>query len=326
MADQAAALAGFHDLEPVLDDFETAVLAGLASDPKSLPCKFFYDDAGSQLFERICALPEYYPTRTETALLQRRAGEMAERMGRGCHLIEFGSGASEKVRILLRAVEAPAAYTAVDISRDHLLVSAASLARAFPGLEVHAVCADYTRPFEVAPPSRLPGARRVGFFPGSTIGNFTPDEAVAFLESAARLLDGGDLLIGVDLEKDEATLNAAYNDAEGVTAAFNLNLLARINRELGADFELSAFAHRAFYDAHKGRIEMHLVSRRDQTVTISGRSFRFRQGESIHTENSHKYTVDGFARIARRAGFKPAHVWIDDHRLFAIHYLSGGAG
>jgi len=319
-------VARFIDLEPEVEDFETAVLAGLGRAPKTLPCKFFYDQAGSELFERICELDEYYPTRTEIALLRRIAAPVAALIGADCHLIEFGSGASTKVRILLDALVSPARHTAVDISRDHLRAAADELARSFPEVEIVALCADYTRPFEVPAATNPPHAKRVGFFPGSTIGNFTPDEAIAFLRSAAGLLDGGDFLIGVDLKKDVDVLTAAYNDGQGVTAAFNLNLLARVNRELGGDFDLDAFEHRAHYDAREGRIEMHLISRRAQIVAIGDHRFDFAVGETIHTENSYKYAIEEFREIAERAGFTALECWTDPGNLFSIHYLRAAGG
>ncbi len=325
MSTGVGAVAEFVDLEPVIEDFATAVVTGLARTPKTLPCKFFYDQAGSELFSRICELDEYYPTRTEIGLLRRIAPRVAELVGPDCHLIEFGSGDGIKVRLLLEAMTSPARYTAVDISRDHLRRSAEQLAGLFPDIEIAAVCADYTRPFDVPSPTARPDAKRVGFFPGSTIGNFTPDEAVGFLESASRLLDGGDLVIGVDLKKDSARLNAAYNDAEGVTAAFNLNLLVRVNRELGGDFDVAAFDHRAHYDAAAGRIEMHLISRRAQTVTIGDQRFGFAAGETIHTENSYKYAITEFHEIAAAAGFPALECWTDADNLFSIHYLRAGA-
>ncbi len=314
-------LAAFVDLEPVVEDFETAVVAGLGATPKTLPCKFFYDRAGSELFSRICELDEYYPTRTEIGLLGRISSDIARLMSPDCHLIEFGSGDGIKVRLLLDAVNTLAGYTAVDISRDHLKRSAEDLARLYPDIEIAAVCADYTRPFDVPSPNAKADARRVGFFPGSTIGNFTPAEAVEFLRTAAKLLEGGDLIIGVDLKKDIARLESAYNDSEGVTAAFNLNLLARINRELSGDFIIDAFEHRAHYDPVAGRIEMHLISRRDQFVTVGGRRFDFATGETIHTENSYKYAIEEFREVAANAGFKVVGGWTDDENLFSIHYL-----
>lgn len=316
-----ARMIAFHDLEPELEDFETAVMSGLSSVQKTLPCKFFYDQEGSRLFDQICELPEYYPTRTEIALLDTRAGEMADLMGPHCHVIEFGSGSSIKIKTLLDALETPAACTAVDISRDHLIASAENLAADYPNVAIAAICADYTQPFDVNPPKSHPDARRVGFFPGSTIGNFAPDEAVDFLSTAAKLLSGGDLLVGVDLKKDTARLTAAYDDAQGVTAAFNLNLLTRINRELGGDFELDGFAHLALYNEALGRIEMHLRSLRAQTVSVGGCRFEFAADETIHTENSCKYSIEEFQALAARAGFETLHSWTDPEELFSVHYL-----
>ncbi len=315
-------LAAFYDLEPALEDFGAAVIAGLSAEPKSLPCKFFYDQAGSQIFDRICTLKEYYPTRTEIALLEAKSAEMAGLFGSACHLIEFGSGSSVKIRILLDALDSPAGYTALDISRDHLLESAESLADEYPGVPVAAVCADFTRPFDL-PPLFDRAARRLGFFPGSSIGNFTRIEAGAFLRASHRVLTGpgAGFLIGVDLRKDPAILNAAYNDAAGVTAEFNLNLLTRANRELGADFDLAGFRHHAFYNEDEGRIEMHLISLRAQEVSIGDRCFRFEAGESVHTENSYKYAPEEFQQVARAAGYRAERLWIDENRLFSLHYL-----
>ena len=320
MTSATAALAGFHDYEPETEGFGAGLVAGLERPRKEIPCKFFYDSVGSALFERICELPEYYPTRTETALLEAHRGEIAAELGDHRHLVELGSGSAQKVRILLQAMR-PAAYTAVDISREHLLRSTAALAADHPGLEVHAVCADYTRNFVLPRPASKPDAVPVAFFPGSTVGNFAPADAEIFLRRIAALIRGGDLLIGVDLKKDAAILNAAYNDKDGVTAAFNLNLLARANRELGADFDLAAFAHRAFYDEAEGRIEMHLVSLARQTVRIGDHRIAFADGETIHTENSYKYTVAEFQALAGRAGFAASHVWVDGDDLFSIHHM-----
>jgi dimethylhistidine N-methyltransferase len=294
----------------------------LSRPDKTLPCKFFYDRQGSRLFDRICTLDEYYPTRTELQILHRHKADIARLMGRHCHLIEFGSGSSQKIRSLLDTVKDLATYTAVDISKDHLLSAAAALAADFPHITVTAVCADYTVPFEVEPPAARQDAKRVGFFPGSTIGNFTPDEATVFLKQAAGLLrEGGEMLVGVDLKKPESILIDAYNDREGVTAQFNLNLLRRINRELDGTFDLGEFAHEAPYNAAAGRIEMHLISRRAQDVRVAGRTFHFRAGESIHTENSHKFSVTEFREISERAGFEPLEVWTDPDALFSVHYL-----
>lgn len=323
MATAPEALAAFHDYEPEPEDFESAVVEGLSKPQKTLPCKFFYDAEGSALFDRICELDEYYPTRTEIALLEQRAAEIARLAGPRCHLIEFGSGSSIKVRILLDALKEPVAYTAVDISRDHLLGATESLAAAHPELEVRAVCADYTKPIPLPRPERYPDAKPLGFFPGSSLGNFAPAQATAFLERTAGMLreGGGDFVIGVDLQKDPAILIPAYDDREGVTAAFNKNILARANRELGADFDLGAFVHRAIYNPERGRMEMYLVSTRGQSATVGGRVFSFGKGEAIHTENSHKYTVAGFQAMAREAGFVPEAVWCDAGNLFSIHYL-----
>ena len=321
MTAETLGLAGFHDYEPTTEDFGAALIAGLARPQKDIPCKFFYDSVGSALFERICELPEYYPTRTETALLESHRDEITAELGDHRHLVELGSGAVQKVRILLQAMH-PAAYTAVDISREHLLQSTAALAADHPELEIHAVCADYTQPFDLPDVSAVPGAVPMVFFPGSTIGNFAPAEAETFLRRTAALIGDGDLLIGVDLKKDAAILNAAYDDSEGVTAQFNLNLLARANRELDANFDLAAFAHKAFYNDGAGRIEMHLVSRARQTVRIGGIEVAFAEGETIHTENSYKYTVTEFQALAGRAGFKASRAWVDGDNLFSIHRMS----
>ena len=312
----------FHDLRPDSGGFLEDVLVGLERPRKELPPKYFYDERGCELFEAICGLPEYYPTRTETALMRDHAGDMARHLGSRCAVIEFGSGSGSKTRILVEALE-PVAYVAIDIARAQLRATAGDLARAFPGLRVVAVCADYSRPLALPEIDRLDARRRVIYFPGSTIGNFTVPETSAFLGNARELAGpGGGLLIGVDLKKDAGRLDAAYNDARGITAEFNLNLLARINRELGADFDRAAFRHRAFYDAALGRIEMHLVSLKEQRVAISGRTFRFRAGETIHTENSYKYSVIEFQDLARGAGCVPVHCWTDPEQLFAVHYLT----
>jgi dimethylhistidine N-methyltransferase len=318
----AHSLQRLHDLEPTVEEFQDSVLRGLASTPKTLPCKFFYDAEGSRLFDRICELPEYYPTRTECTLLAARARDIAELVGPGAELVEFGSGAGIKVRLLLAALDAPSAYVPVDISRGHLIQAASSLAEDFPGLRIVPVCADYTQPFSLPQLAGLPGRRKVGFFPGSTIGNFTPADATSFLRQAARLLGHGSMMIvGADLPKDEAILHAAYNDPAGVTAAFNLNLLRRINRELDADFAMDAFRHDAFWNAGESRIEMHLVSRIRQSVHIAGCTFDFAAGETIHTENSYKYGLGAFEKLAHAAGYITAAAWTDADALFSIHVL-----
>ena len=299
------------------EDFADALLAGLRAAPKSIPCKFFYDAAGSLLFEKICALPEYYPTRIELALLHAYADEMAALIGPDAEIVEFGAGAGEKIRPLLHAMESPRAYLPIDISGSYLRSIAARLQAENPDLAIHPIVGDFTRDFSL-PPS---GARRIGFFPGSTIGNFEPGEARAFLANAARMLKGGGLLIGVDLVKDPAILHAAYNDGAGITAAFNKNLLVRANREAGANFELAHFAHYAFYNPQQRRIEMYLVSTAAQRVTVCGRAIAFSEGEAIHTEYSHKYTIEDFRALASSAGFIPRAVWCDRDRLFSIHWL-----
>lgn len=301
------------------NDFAAAVHRGFSAQPKAIPAKFFYDRRGSELFEQICELPEYYPTRTEVALLERHADEIAAAIGGQAALIEFGAGALRKVRLLLDALPDLRAYLPIDISGEHLNANAQILAAEHPGLTVAPVVADFTAPFDL--PDLPAGARRVGFFPGSSIGNFTPAEARTFLQRAARMLSGGGLLIGVDLVKDPAILHAAYNDAAGVTAAFNLNLLHRINAELGSDADPDGFAHYAFYQPQLQRIEMHLVSRRAQAVRVEGVRYDFAAGESIHTENSCKYTLAGFRQLAEQAGFHAKAVWRDPDRLFSLHWL-----
>jgi L-histidine Nalpha-methyltransferase len=311
----------FHDLAPGEESFRDAVLKGLSRARKAIPCKFFYDARGSELFEEICRLPEYYPTRTEIAILEENAGEIAAQMGSHGRIIEFGSGASHKARILLQALDRPAAYVPVDISRDHLRDAAASLAEDFPELPVIAVCADYTRPFQL-PPLPGPSGKRVGFFPGSTIGNFEPGAAEDFLVNCAGILgSGGEMLIGVDLKKDAAVLDAAYNDRAGVTAAFNLNLLGRINRELDGDLDLDFFEHFAFYNEAEGRVEIYVRSLADQEAAIAGRRFAFAADELIHTEYSYKYAVPEFRALAARTGFRPVDTWTDPVELFSVHYF-----
>jgi dimethylhistidine N-methyltransferase len=311
----------FHDLAPGEESFRDAVLNGLGYARRTIPCKFFYDERGSALFEAICRLPEYYLTRTEIAILEENTVEIAEQMGRHCRLIEFGSGASTKVRILLQALDHPAAYVPVDISREHLRDAAASLAEDFPALPVVAVCADYTRPFAM-PPLLGPDGKRVGFFPGSTIGNFEPDAAVAFLANYARILGpGGEMLIGVDLKKDPEILNAAYNDRAGVTAQFNLNLFERINRELDGDLDIDRFEHVAFYNEIERRVEIYIRSLANQEAWIAGKPVLFTKGELIHTEYSYKYSIPEFRALAAGAGFRPVDTWTDREELFSVNYF-----
>jgi dimethylhistidine N-methyltransferase len=312
----------FHDLHPGADDLAADVVAGFSLPQKSIPPKYFYDAEGSRLFDIITGLPEYYPTRTETAMLRKYADEIAQKAGTGHLLVEPGSGSCGKARILFEGLQ-PCAYVPMDISGDHLRVAAEEVAAEYPWLEVHAACTDFTRLMTLPPSS--PEGRRLAFFPGSSIGNFDPDRAVDFLRMIADMVGpGGQLLIGVDLKKARQVLEAAYNDAQGVTAAFNLNLLTRINRELGADFDLAKWKHRAFYNQTEGRIEMHLVSRVDQQVHLAGHTFDFAEGETIHTENSYKYSVPEFRDLAARAGFTTDTVWTDDDNLFSLHLLQTG--
>lgn len=308
------------DYAPAVDTFLDDVLAGLARPQKALPCKYFYDAQGSRLFDAICELEEYYPTRTEMAIMQRHAADMAEHLGPGCLLVEYGSGSSLKTRILLDHLREPAAYVPIDISGAHLLASARALQQRYPRLAIHPVCADYTAAFELP---AVAAEKVVVYFPGSTIGNFDRDEAAAFLARMRAVCGpGGHVLIGVDLQKDVPVLEAAYDDARGVTAAFNLNLLRRINRELGGTFDLGLFAHRAVWNAEAGCIEMHLVAVEDHTVRVGARAFTFRAGETILTERSYKYTLAGFSALAGEAGFRVDHVWTDDRLYFSVQLLT----
>lgn len=297
----------------------------LAERPHVISPKYFYDAAGSQLFEQICELPEYYLTRTELAIFRRHAADMAAIIGPQADIVEFGAGSLHKIRLLLDALALPRRLTAVDISGEHLARSTALLRQDYPSLEVIPLVADFTHP-ECLPLQEHAGHRPVGFFPGSTLGNFTPDEACRFLSAASRLLAGGGLLIGIDLVKDPDVLHAAYNDAAGVTAAFNRNLLMHANRTLGSDFDPELYAHYAFYNPPQQRIEMHLISRRRHHVTVAGRRFELAAGESIHTENSCKYTLEGFAAMAQACGFTPRAAWCDAARLFSVHWLESAAG
>lgn len=303
-----------------LAEFRADVLAGLSQPRKTLPCKYLYDERGSRLFDRICELPEYYPTRTEVSILRRHASEMAIELGDECLIIEYGSGSSAKTPILLERLRRPAGYVPVDISREHLLTSAEIIARQFPAFEVLPVWADFTNGFAVPATRRVPH-RRVVFFPGSTIGNFDPDEAIQLMRRIVhRCGPRGGLLVGVDLWKSSSILQPAYDDAAGVTAAFNLNLLARINRELDADFDLDQFEHRAVVNEARHRVEMHLVSRNLHRATVAGRTFSFAAGETICTEHSNKYTLAEFRDLARLAGLEVNRVWIDERRLFSVQY------
>jgi dimethylhistidine N-methyltransferase len=300
-------------------NFRKDVLEGLARPQKALPPKYFYDAAGSRLFERICRLREYYPTRTELAITRKHLRDIARFAGKRCALLEYGSGESLKTRLLLGALE-PSVYMPVDISADALRAAVARLRREFPKLGVVAITADFSHPLSI--PAYRGNARRVVYFPGSTIGNLRRDEAQAFLKMTRGQVGlRGAMLVGVDLKKDANVLHAAYNDASGVTAAFNLNLLARINRELGGDFDLRRFAHYAFYNPMAGRIEMHLVAREAHAVNIGNYRFSFGRGESIHTENSYKYSVEEFRTLASNAGFRPAKLWTDPRGWFGVFGL-----
>jgi dimethylhistidine N-methyltransferase len=306
------------DLAPAHEDFREQVVAGLSQRPSTLPSKFFYDETGSALFSKICDLPEYYVTRTEMSILHDRGPEIARAIGRGVELIGLGTGAGTKTHLLLDDLDAPVAYIPVDISREQLAQSTAAFSRIFPSLEILPVCTDYLQPFDLPTPLRTP-SRKVVYFPGSTIGNLPRKEAFAFLQKIMEMAGGdGQLLIGVDLKKSKAIVERAYNDAAGVTAQFNLNLLARANRELDADFDLARWRHRALYNEMAGRIEMHLISQARQTVNIADRAFTFARGEHIVTEFSYKYSPDEFIALADSAGFRFEKMWTDDDRLFGV--------
>ena len=308
------------------DEFRTVVRNGLRRRPRIIPPKFFYDTRGSELFDLICTTPEYYPTRTETGILDEFGAEMAERIGASCVLIELGSGSATKTPLLLRHLSGDAAYVPMDICEPHLLQSTRRLGMLFPQMRMHPLCADYTRLTSVKLDGYT-GRRRVIFFPGSSIGNCTPAEAVQLLRHAAQLVGtNGAMLIGVDSKKPPAVLNAAYNDAAGYTATFNLNLLARMQRELGAQLDPDGFAHNAYYNATLGRIEMHLVSRKKQSIQLGDDTFDFEDGETIHTENSYKYTSHEFHQLAWTAGWHPKMMWADRNGWFNVHYLSLSAG
>ncbi len=302
-------------------DFLDEVLRGLSLRQKSLPSRFFYDARGSELFELITELPEYYPTRTEIGLLQAHRDSIRRLIPSGAAVVEFGSGSSRKTELLLEALEQPRAYIPIEISAAALYPAARRIRRAFPALRVHPILGGFHDLDTVDIPVR--DCFCLGFFPGSTIGNMTHREAISFLRAVRSLLgDGAAFLVGADLQKPLDTLLAAYNDDQNVTAAFNLNILARINRELDGTFDLGGFEHRATYNEIEGRIEMHLRSIREQHASVAGRSFRFLAGETIHTENSHKYTIPGFSELAREGGWSPAETWVDENSLFSLHLLT----
>lgn len=301
-------------------EFMLDLKQGLARQRKSISPKYFYDAAGSALFDKICNLPEYYPTRTELAILQKHAHAIARHLGPHAEILEFGAGSMQKVRVLLEAMDRPARYIPIDISGEHMNEAALKMAQAYPHLQVEPLVADYTQDL-VLPPDMPPEGRRVGFFPGSTLGNFEPLDALRFMRMCARTLQGGALILGADLVKSPDLLHAAYNDAQGVTADFNRNVLLRANRELGANFQLDQFAHSAFYNAPFQRIEMHLMSTCEQVVRVGGTSFAFAKGETLHTENSYKFTVEGLHQLAQRAGFTPGQVWTDSDSQFCLLWL-----
>ena len=317
-----ASSAALFDAAPAKLSFLEETMAALSQPRPTLPCKFFYDERGAELFQRICELPEYYITRTELTILRLHAAEIASMLGSHIELIGLGTGAGTKTRILLEELHEPAVYVPIDISKEQLQKSTARFRQTFPRLEILPVCADYLERFELPLPRR-PSSRSVVYFPGSTIGNFEPAAAIEFLRRLIDLSgDGGGLLIGVDLQKDRHVIEAAYNDSAGVTAEFNLNLLARANRELGADFDLLGWTHRAIYNSSAGRVEMYLISQTDQSVHIEDRQFHFQTGKRILTEYSYKHTPEGFAALARQAGFEFEKMWTDEARLFGVFYFA----
>lgn len=306
-----------YDFHPPVEDFRSAVLRGLNQPQKVLSPQFLYDKRGSELFDAICQLPEYYLTRTEMQILRGNAEAIAATLGDRI-LVEMGSGSSQKIRILLGAAPQVTTYVGVDISRQHLQEACAALMADFEGLDAIAVCADYTQPLPITAIPELKNRPTIGFFPGSSIGNLEPVEVIEFLKTVAVL---GDLIVGVDLKKSPAVLEPAYDDAQGISAAFALNVLVRINRELGADFDLSQFEYRAHYNEAEGRIEMAIASLSDQTVTLGEAKISFKAGETLRTEHSYKYTVDEFQLLAMEAGFQPVQVWMDEEQLFSLHHL-----
>jgi dimethylhistidine N-methyltransferase len=307
-------------LDAAVEQFRQDVFDGLSKSQKELPCKYLYDARGSELFDQICELPEYYPTRTEMEIMNHHAPAMAEAIGPGAVIIEFGSGSSAKIPMLLDHLESPAAYVPVEVCQEHLDMACERLAESYPDLNIQSVCADFTQPFDV-PDIEGSVSRRVGYFPGSTIGNFSRAKAKRLLNMIARMVGpGGGLLIGFDLKKSPSVLKKAYNDAQGVTAEFNLNVLSRINNELDADFSLDDFEHQAIYEDSLTRIEMHIVSMKPQTVTIGEQEFDFKEGETIHTESSHKYTQETFSELIATAGFRTEQCWTDEAERFAVMY------
>lgn len=311
-----------YDHEPEREAFLNAVLKGLQREQKELPCKFLYDERGSALFDSICELDDYYPTRTELHIMQKHINDIVRSIGENVVLIEYGSGSSLKTRILLDHFQKLTAYIPIDISKEHLLNAATEVKKLYPDLNIQPVCADYTRPFNLPDNIDLT-AKRVVYFPGSTIGNFHPGEAVEFLRSMSKVLhNNGSLLLGIDLKKDPLILHRAYNDRAGVTEAFNMNILVRSNRELGTNFRTDLFNHYAFFNPRLGRIEMHLVSLDDQDIRINGTTVSIAKGESIHTECSYKYTLKEFEKLAKKAGYTVDRVWTDEDELFSVQLLT----
>ena len=311
---------GFHDFAPIQQSFADALVEGLSQARKAIPARFLYDEVGSRLFDAICELPEYYLTRTELGILTRHAGEIAAAIGPEVALLEFGAGSSRKARILLDALERPAAYEPIDVSREHLLTLSEEVATAYPALQVQAICADYTQP--LALPELNPRRRRTGFFPGSTVGNLAPEDARAFLAAwAGQLGPDGLMVVGVAGAAPTERVLPAYDDAQGVTARFTVNVLARANRELDADFDLPAFRHTPVYDPSTGRLAIYLTSLKAQSATVTGRRFDFADGERIHIEESNKYSVDAFRALARTAGYVGEAAWSDPGELFSVHLL-----
>jgi dimethylhistidine N-methyltransferase len=299
------------------------LLTGLRLDSKKISPKFLYDETGSALFEKICDLREYYVTRTETGILRQNLEEITSMIGRDCRLMEYGSGSSTKTRLLLDLLEGEVSYFPVDISQEFLLRSAEELRKLYPKVTIVPISADFTKPFKIPEPLNSPGGNTAVFFPGSTLGNFEPIEALQFLRNTAERFEHGcKLLLGIDLVKDVGRLEAAYNDEQGVTAAFNLNLLRRFNREFEADFDVNLFSHRAFFSQERSRIEMHLVSHEDQKVRLGSEVIRFKRGETVHTESSYKYTPQNFQALAWAAGFVPIKMWTDEQKLFAVYLLN----
>lgn len=310
----------FHDYHPALDNFKEDVLKGLSSCPRMISPKYFYDQQGSRLFDQITRLMEYYPTRCELKIFEAHADDISDSIGTECIFIEPGAGNGDKARRLLDILD-PSVYVPIDISKQHLTDAARSIALDYPNVNVTAVCSDFTREFHLPP--ELPDSNRVMFFPGSSIGNFHPDEALEYLARLASIAgNNGQLLIGVDLKKDSKVLQRAYDDSKGVTAQFNLNLLTRMNRELSADFDLNIWRHLALYNEDHGRVEMHLLSLCPQLVTIDDCEFYFEEGETIHTENSYKYTVEEFQDLAKQAGFDSRNVWLDENKYFSVHLFA----